>query len=150
MITSTATTHQDILLFDIVYPKCNFDFKTSWQAVGSVLVNMVTLALWGVLNESQRNSLNGDASHVTQNPTALMKRSSKLCQITFMEVFICNSLESWKKINVSLLFQRNLAEDRKRWKCKKQIAPRNSLLEWKQYDFNSLKENSKFKLSYAP
>ncbi len=42
LIMSTATTHKDI---DNITQKCIFDFKTSWQKKGSVLVNIVTLAL---------------------------------------------------------------------------------------------------------
>ncbi len=46
--------------------------------MGSVLVNIVTLALCGVSNESKRNVLNGDTSHVVPNPIAMKDEDVKV------------------------------------------------------------------------
>ncbi len=55
----------------------------------SVLVNIVTLALWGVSNESDRNFLKGDTIVIVSSQTQYsITMSSKLAQVTFLEVFI--------------------------------------------------------------
>ncbi len=46
--------------------------------MGSVLVNIVTLTLWGVSSENEWNFLNGDTSHVTPNPIASMNKVIKV------------------------------------------------------------------------
>ncbi len=40
--------------------------------MGSVLVNIVTLAFWGVSNESERNFLNGDTIHCHPKPSGIV------------------------------------------------------------------------------
>ena len=80
---SQGTVQGDI---DYNTEKYNFYFQTLRQTMGSVLVNI--LALRGVSNESDWNFLHGDTSHITQNQITLTNRSSKFCQVTFVEVFI--------------------------------------------------------------
>ena len=82
--TTTTTTEVPLQYTE----NCNFDFKTSWQTTGSVLVNTVTLELQGVSNESERNFLNGDTSHVTPNPIAVTNKVIEVVPSYFVELFI--------------------------------------------------------------
>ncbi len=70
--------------------------------MGSVLINIVILALWGVSNESETNFRNSDTSHITPNPIALTNKVIKVVPSYFCVGVYCDNCQFSTKFRWNL------------------------------------------------